>query len=162
MLNDAQNNVIIYDMNTNRRDYINDPQRLINIATPGQGKIIHETGSNLNDNERHTIKWLHNNIGGNITVLAENNPDGQPNPDLLWNNVFVDIKHTSGTVSTLSTHARNGMKQTNGGGVIIDITGSLLADEDVINAIRRRLISANGSFALLLKNEEIVAYLERQ
>ena len=158
-LQERSENVTIDDM-SRQRIYINDKNRLLERATPQRGTVSYQTTPN--SNEQRTIDWLYNNIGGNITVLAENNPDGLPNPDLLWNNVLVDIKHTGGTWRTLDGHVHKSMKQTNNGGVIIDVTGTLLEDVSIIDTVRRRLNGRNGAFAIVLKNEELLAYLTEE
>ena len=146
-----------------QRIYINDKNKLLERATPQRGTITYQTTPN--SDEQRTIDWLYNNIGGNITVLAENNPNGVRNPDLLWNNVLVDIKHTAGTLGTLDGHVQKAMKQTLDGGVIIDVTGTLLNDRDIIDKVRNRLAARRRNahtFALIIKNDEIMAYLTEE
>ena len=94
--------------------------------------------------------------------MAPSKTDGIYNPDLLWNNVLVDIKHTAGTIRTLDTRISKAMKQTNRGGVVIDVTGTEITDEAVINTVRRRMGERNGLFAIVLKDGSLLAYIEKE
>ena len=162
-MQELSTNVTIDDMDR-QRIYINDKNRLLERATPKRGTVTYvgNAQDTVREKEVVTIDWLHNNIGGNINVLPENNPDGTPNPDLLWNNILVDIKHTSGNLGTLNWHVQKAMGQTNNGGVIIDVTNTRFSNKDVIDTVTNRLRERRGTFALILKDNEIMAYIEEK
>ena len=160
MLNNTENNGIIDVMNRQRRNYINDPQRILDTATPQRGTVTYIGAPS--ESEQRAIDWIYNNIGGNITVLAENNLDGVANPDLLWNNVLVDMKHTAGTASTLDSHVQKAIRQTNRGGVIVDVTNTKIEDEDTIRTVLKRLQYSRGRFAPVLKGGTLLAYITEE
>ena len=88
--------------------------------------------------------------------------DGVKTPDLLWNGKSLEIKHTNTSLSALDKAVRRAKHQTNAGGVLIDITGSPYSDEQAVEQVLYRLNRSGGSYAIVFRNEVLVAYLAEQ
>ena len=152
-------NAIRKEIVANSRRYINNTKHLLEGATPDIGKIVFEQGATLNTNEQNTVDWLLKNIGGNINVLSTSKVQGIKTPDLFWRGEYVDIKHVSGTLSTLDTHIRKGIKQTNKGGIVVDITGAKFSNQKAISTLTNRLVRNGGEYALVIRDSVLVAYI---
>lgn len=101
----------------------------IRIAKPGIGKIITENGFKDVKGEQETAEWLKKTFGGEITLLVDNHPDGEPNPDFLWNGKLWDLKTPStSNKNTIDKRIHHGVWQIqdNTGGVIVDLSESKL------------------------------------
>lgn len=106
-------------------------------ATPNKGEYRVEDGFRDVAGEEDCAKWLYSTYGGDIVLLAENNPEGESNPDYLWRGKLWDLKSpTSSKYSTLEKRIKKGVKQIskNPGGVVIDISKSSV-DIDYIERI---------------------------
>jgi len=131
------------------------------IARPGVGNITYETDAKLNDNELNTVNWIHNNIGGDIKVLAESNINGVKNPDLEWNGSHLEIKHTSGNIGTFSKRVQEAMRQTLNGGAAIDISGAGYSNEEAIGAAISRLSGRNDGYVILVRDSKLIGYISK-
>lgn len=83
--------------------------------------------------------WLLDKFGGSFTLLADNHPEGQLNPDYLWNGKIWDLKTlTTDKIYTLKKSIKYGVEQIaeNPGGVIVDLSKSPLGSNDVIKALK--------------------------
>lgn len=91
-----------------------------NKATQGEGHLREMPGFKEKQNERKVASSVFEKIGGDIKLLAEDNPDGERNPDMLWNGRLWDIKTTS-TEKAANSAVKTGLKQIqkNPGGVIL-------------------------------------------
>ena len=69
------------------------------------------------------------------------------------------MKHVSGTLKTLDTQIRKGFRQTNRGGVLVDISGSMLADEEVINAALKRIRQSGGLYIIIVRDNNLIAFI---
>ena len=141
--------------------YINDMDRLLDTATPNSGKIRFEEGAIPKPKEPAATNWLHNNIGGDILVLAENNPDGVANPDLLWRGGLVDIKHPIGTLNSLDKLIQDGMRQTQRNGVLVDVSELSQTDEQIISTIINRVRRSRGNYAIVIRDGSLIAYISK-
>ena len=54
------------------------------------------------------------------------------------------------------------MRQTERNGVIVDISGAKFSNEDAIEKTMQRLARSKGSYAIILRNGELVAYISRE
>lgn len=142
--------------------YENRKEKLLNNATPNIGRIYKQ--AEPSEKEERLINWLFKNIGGDITFLSEANQDGMKSPDLFWRGVKMDIKHTAGSLNTLQSHITNAMKQTDRGGVILDVSGSSIADEKIIDVTISRLVRTNTytAYAIILRDGELIAYINAE
>lgn len=108
------------------------------LAKPGIGKIIAEDGFVDVKNEKETAEWIHKIFGGEITLLDDNNPDGEKNPDYLWNGKLWDLKTpNTSNQNTIDNRIHHGIRQikSNTGGIIIDFSESELDFADGIKIV---------------------------
>lgn len=106
-------------------------QEYYDKATPGRGTVERAKGFSDVNGEARTADWIQYVFGGDIICLADDHPEGELNPDYLWNGKLWDLKSpTSSRDSTIKKRIKHGIEQIaeNPGGVIIDITNS---DRDI-------------------------------
>ncbi len=104
-------------------------QEYIEKATPGKGVKTIQDGFKDVNGEKTGANWLHSTFGGDIVLLADNNPQGESNPDYLWKNKLWDLKSlTTDNKNTIDNRIRHGVKQTlkNPGGLLLDYSESPL------------------------------------
>ena len=68
----------------------------------------------------------------------------------------------SGKLKTLDIQIRKGFYQTNNGGVLVDISGSMLTDEEAINAAIKRSWQTGGMYVIIIRDNELTAYICRE
>lgn len=114
---------------------------------PGQGKISYDEryDAKSHPEEIAVAKWLNENLGGNIKLLAESDTDGVKMPDYIWNNKYWELKSTT-TEKAANSAIRKGIKQIAGnpGGIILDYKKDVDIQE-VINVIEKRINSSKES-----------------
>ena len=82
--------------------------------------------------------WMLGTFGGEITLLADNNPEGEANPDFLRNGKLWDLKTPrSSKENTISQRIRHGLWQIEKkpGGVIIDFSKSKLEYAEAVRIV---------------------------
>jgi len=106
-------------------------------ALPGVGGIHEEPKFEDKDGEKAAAQWYLDTFGGNITLLAETNPEGVSNPDFLIKNSIKDglwdLKSPrQANLNTLEQRIRKGVDQISRdtGGVMIDFTKSRFTFEE--------------------------------
>ena len=146
----------------NKRKYVNNPSRILKTATPNVGRIEYQVTPNRN--ELRSIQWLHNNLGGDITVLRPSTVEGDKTPDLLWRGEPLEIKHSLTSINAMDKAIQQGLRQTNQGGVLVDISGSLFVDEDAISKAINRLFRRNrlGGYVIMIRDNNLVGYISDQ
>ena len=122
-------------------------------------RLTKAPGARLNANEQNAVDWMHDNLGGDITVRAESGVPNVPNPDIEWRGELVDIKHTSGSRDTLSKRVQKAMRQTGGGGAFIDISGAAFSNADAIDTVTRRMMGGGGNYVILVRDGVLVGYI---
>ena len=90
-------------------------------ATPREGRYVEMDGFKDVNGEKEAVQWIYNTFGGNITLLAEDRPDGEKNPDFLWNGALWELK-TPTTEKASNSAIRQGLKQIkdNPGGIMLN------------------------------------------
>ena len=141
--------------------YIDKTAEFLAIALPTTGKL-HDPTQLLSPKEKSAAEWLKSHIGGSIVAVPRAEVDGVKTPDLLWNGKFLEIKHTATSLSALDKAVRRAKHQTNAGGVLIDITGSPYSNEQAIEQVLYRLGRSGGCYAILFREELLVAYIAEQ
>ena len=141
--------------------YTNRTNDFLATARPTTGKL-HDSTQLLSPKEKNAAEWLKSHIGGSIVAVPRAEVDGVKTPDLLWNGKPLEIKHTNSSLSALDKAVRRAKHQTNSGGVLIDITGCLFSDEQAIEQVLYRLNRSGGSYAILFRDEILVAYIAEQ
>ena len=98
-------------------------------------------------------EWLHNNLGGDITLLCEANEDKIKTPDYLWNEKMWDLKSISSEKAANSA-VRHGFAQIqeNPGGVILDIGDRDFSIEELWAVVDKRMgwYDTNGDIDILV------------
>ena len=106
--------------------------------------------------EERTAQWLHDTFGGDITLLPETNPEGQSNPDYLWNGKLWDLKAPQ-SLNGINKRLKHGLEQIrlNPGGVAIDIVNTDANLQDIEQVIQNRLrVSAKSDVDVIIKNDD--------
>ena len=113
-------------------------------AKPKSGYLRKEKGFSDVNGEEQMAFWLHDEMfGGDILLLGDTNPDGEYNPDFLWNQKLWDLKTPrSSKESTIRKRIKHGLEQIkkNPGGVIIDISKSEKDIKSIENIIEMLVI----------------------
>ena len=153
--NKEQKRIDYYEEKAKRKETIkNVTEEYRKNATPGQGKYIIEDGFRDVAGEEKCAQWLHGTYGGDIVLLAENNPAGEPNPDYLWRGRLWDLKSPkSSQYSTIEKRIKKGVKQIakNPGGVVVDISKSSVNIDYIEDLIFREIKhSKNGTIDFLI------------
>ncbi len=95
----------------------------MNNRFPGQGQIKFQENYNKekHHNEIKIAQWLHDYLGGDITLLTESKVNGIKMPDYIWRGKNWELKTTTTEKSTNSA-VRKGLKQidVNSGGIILN------------------------------------------
>lgn len=109
---------------------------------PRQGKIISENGYDelMHEDEIKFAQLLHNQLGGDITLLNEANRQGVKTPDYIWNGKYWDLKTTS-TAKAANSAIRHGLKQiiNNPGGIILNYKNNNVNLQEVIDQVENRI-----------------------
>ena len=142
-----------------KRQYENRPTELLETATPGIGSVSFQPGASLSPNEQNAVDWMHDNLGGDITVLARSHVSGVKSPDIEWRGELVDIKHVRGNLNSLDKVVRTAMHQTNNNGAFIDISGAAFSDADAVKTATERLARREGNYVILVRDGVLVGYI---
>lgn len=127
----------------------------IKNARPGTGKIVFGNGyrKDTHQEEMKIAEWLHNNLGGDITLLCEANEDKIKTPDYLWNEKMWDLKSISSEKAANSA-VRHGFAQIqeNPGGIILDIGDRDFSIEELWAVVDKRMgwYDTNGDIDILV------------
>lgn len=99
----------------------------LRTAVPGVGKYNKMLGFRDVNGEDKIAEWIHSTFGGDITLLAEDHPEGEPNPDYLWRSKYWDLKSLeTHKPNTIDKRIRHGFSQIQEkpGGLILDYSES--------------------------------------
>lgn len=111
-------------------------------AKPGAGTLTYGEGYRISHHaeEIKTAQWLHENLGGDIVLLAEDGGLYEKTPDFLWRGKEWELKTTT-TEKSADSALRNALKQIleNPGGVILDYGDNEVSIQDIGKIVIRRL-----------------------
>lgn len=111
-------------------------------AKPGAGTLTYGEGYRISHHaeEIKTAQWLHENLGGDIVLLAEDGGLYEKTPDFLWRGKGWELKTTT-TEKSADSALRNALKQIleNPGGVILDYGDNEVSLQDIGKIVIRRL-----------------------
>ena len=111
-------------------------------AKPGAGTLTYGEGYRISHHaeEIKTAQWLHENLGGDIVLLAEDGGLYEKTPDFLWRGKGWELKTTT-TEKSADSALRNALKQIleNPGGVILDYGENEVSIQDIGKIVIRRL-----------------------
>lgn len=139
--------------------YENRIEALLATATPAIGTIKYQAQPTAN--EWQVIHWLHRHLGGDILFLAPSTTFEVKSPDLMWRGGFVDIKHIQGNLNTLGNKIKKAMKQTSYHGVILEVSAMVFSDDEIIQEAQKKLARLNGSYCIIIRDERLIAYINR-
>ena len=112
--------------------------------------------------EQRSIDWLHNNLGGDIIVLRPSSFEGQKISDLLWRGKPLELKHVTGNLTSMDKSIQRGLKQTNGGGILLDVTGAKFSDQDATEKAINRLVRKGFGYVIMIRDNNLVSYIYRE
>lgn len=136
-------------------------------ATPNKGKMEFAPDYDYDGHkdEIETAYWIVRKFGGDVYLNEEDNSNehkGISNPDYVWNGKWWDLKGVK-TLNAISKRLQDGIEQINNnpnyiaGGVILDITGSMVEKYDVFKTIKNRLyFSAKSEMTVIVKKADDV------
>lgn len=111
-------------------------------AKPGAGTLTYGEGYRISHHaeEIKTAQWLHENLGGDIVLLAEDGGLYEKTPNFLWRGKGWELKTTT-TEKSADSALRNALKQIleNPGGVILDYGDNEVSIQDIGKIVIRRL-----------------------
>lgn len=111
-------------------------------AKPGAGTLTYGEGYRISHHAEgiKTAQWLHENLGGDIVLLAEDGGLYEKTPDFLWRGKGWELKTTT-TEKSADSALRNALKQIleNPGGVILDYGDNEVSIQDIGKIVIRRL-----------------------
>ena len=129
-------------------------------AKSSKGQLI-DPHSLLTDRERKAAEWLREHGGGNIIAIPRAEVNFVSTPDLLWDGGSLEIKHTNASLNGLDMALRKAIKQTDKGGILVDITDATFSNDEAIEKTRYRLNRSGGRFAILIRDQMLVAYISK-
>ena len=105
------------------------------IVSKGKQKTLQKFAEEIK-----TAQWLHENLGGDIVLLAEDGGLYEKTPDFLWRGKGWELKTTT-TEKSADSALRNALKQIleNPGGVILDYGDNEVSIQDIEKIVIRRL-----------------------
>jgi SPP1 gp7 family putative phage head morphogenesis protein len=124
----------------NLANYDSATKEWLDGATPGSGRVVRQQeriidGRTYRVDDTHVLmqpsdieidvaRFINEIFGGNVTHIAEIKvPLNIKNPDYMWKRAYWDLKE-SRNIDTLHYRIEKAIKQTNGGGMILDITNN--------------------------------------
>ena len=114
----------------------------IKAAKPGSGSIVLGDGyqKDTHPEEVKIAQWLHDNLGGDVTLLREVNEDKVKTPDYLWNEKLWDLK-TISSEKAANSAVRHGFAQiqANPGGIILDLGDLDFSEEKLWSVVDKRM-----------------------
>ncbi len=127
----------------------------IKAAKPGSGSVFFGDGyqKGTHPEEVKIAQWLHDNLGGDITLLRETNEDKVKTPDYLWNEKLWDLK-TISSEKAANSAVRHGFAQiqANPGGIILDLGDLEFSEEKLWSVVDKRMgwYETDGSIDILV------------
>ncbi len=147
------------------------PKQMIKNYNPGKGRVEYDMGVDKEGDEAKAAKWFLKCFGGHVRVLkVENDSEKHVKfPDYLINGEYWDLK-TNKTPTERSIHGaiEGGIKQirknNNPGGLIIDITGSGVKDDAIlqfISADKLRQMHIKDIYIIIKRGDEVVGVIRK-
>ena len=101
-------------------------------ATPGQGEIIFEEGYKVGKHQAEVefANWIHDTLGGDITLLSESTERNIKRPDFVWLGRNWELKSVR-SINSADKSLQHAIKQIQGnpGGVMLDLIDDLDLDK---------------------------------
>lgn len=114
----------------------------LRTSTPGIGKIERDSlfVEKNHEQEIAMAKWIHDNLGGDLTLLGESDIDGIKRPDYEWRGRLWDLKTTTSEKSANSA-IKSGLKQIRmkPGGVFLNFENGGVAMDELWKVVDKRM-----------------------
>jgi hypothetical protein len=131
----------------------------IRNSTPGSGRIVTQEGAEVSKEEQETAEWLLENFGGTIEHLARILiPQGVKTPDYKWNGELWDLKQGA-NIKTIEARIAKASAQTDGYGVILDITNNKTRLRDIKKEVMKNMDDFKLTHAIIKKGNNVVDIL---
>lgn len=122
-------------------------------------RVIFEPHAHLSTKEKDLLKWLVENFNGQITILAESQQEGIMMPDVLCDGRRIELKTTSGNLTTLDTLLRKAAKQARHECAIVNLVQTSYSLQDACTVALRRMERSSLQEVYLLENGIAKAHL---
>ncbi len=122
-------------------------------------RVIFEPGAHLDAKEKTLLNWLINNFDGRITILTESQQDGIKMPDVFCSGRRVELKTTSGNLTTLDTLLRKAAKQARGECAIVNLVQVSYSLQEASKVALNRMKRSNLNEVYLLVDGVAKAHL---
>ena len=122
-------------------------------------KVTFEPHAHLDGNEKALLNWLVDNIDGCFVVVAESQQPGIRKPDILCNHQPIELKTTSGNLTTLDSLLRKAAKQAPDGCAIVNLVRVPYSLEEACVVTLRRMKRSKLSEVYLLVDGIAQAHL---
>ena len=133
-------------------------------AKPGTGTVIQDVGFDASKRsvEKDMADLIHSTYGGDITMLAEKNPEGVKNPDYMWKGKLWELK-TPESVKGIDDLVHTAVKQiaNNPGGIIVDTRKFDASNDEIIHSAMHRVKRSSKNsidVIIFLKNQDPAVY----
>ncbi len=133
-------------------------RKYLKDAKPRQGVMSYGDGykrSNHSD-EIRVAEWIHSNLGGDITLLAEKKDCSTKMPDYLWKDRYWELKNTT-TEKAADSATRSALKQIKDkpGGIILDYGANGFDPDRLRDVINKRIMrSCDFDVDILIMSED--------
>ena len=111
-------------------------------AKPGAGTLTYGESYRIahHAEEIKTAQWLHENLGGDIVLLAESSVKYEKRADYLWDGKYWELKSIS-TAKAADSALRSAVKQLGSpaGGVILNCGDNIVLLDDLKKTIENRI-----------------------
>lgn len=136
-----------------------------NTAQPGIGSVTKQPGftDGKHQSEIKMADFLHDQFGGNITLMTEKNEYKVLTPEYTWRGKYWELKTPSG-INSVDGLVHKGLKQIadNSGGIILDVRGIDTSFNDVLEKATERIRrSARDSLDLMIVNKNDTVHVYR-
>ncbi len=146
MQRDSVKNLTKYTIETSFQAGVDVTREYLEKHAPGKGTIIYEAGYRKSSHipEVKTAHWIHDHIGGTVTVLKELEDCSAKRPDYLWNDAYWELKNPT-TEKAADAAIRKALKQIeeNPGGIILDYKENDFSLEKLLDVMERRICREN-------------------
>lgn len=124
-------------------------------------RVFFEPHARLSVKEKDLLKWLIENLNGQIIILAESRQEGIMMSDILCNSRNTELKTTSGNLNTLDTLLRNAAKQAQHECAIVNLVHVSYSLQDACAVALRRMQRSGLREVYLLENGITKAHLSQ-
>ena len=115
------------------------------------------------DEEIENAHWLVKKFGYDLELLPETNKNGIKTPDYKWKGHFWEYKKVS-SKNSIDKQTQSALHQikSNAGGIILDVSNSILSQEEILIIVKKRLqYSAKTNLDIIIKKDKEILSIYR-